>query len=87
VPTCRKHVGAFFNGWLTVTSTFLLTLQLEWALTIFLTVARGYIFWPGAILLCCPCAKMADLGEDVRNAGWLEVGSMLLLHAVRAPGC
>lgn len=33
----------------TVTSAFLLTLQLEWALTIFLTVARGYIFCPGAI--------------------------------------
>lgn len=38
-----------FGAQRTVTSAFLLTLQLEWALTIFLTVARGYIFCPGAI--------------------------------------
>jgi hypothetical protein len=35
---------------LTMTSTFLLTLHLEWALMIFFTVARGYIFCPGAIV-------------------------------------
>jgi len=34
---------------ITITSTFLLKLQPEWALTIFLTVARGYSFCPGAM--------------------------------------
>ena len=42
----RLQSGADF----TRTSTFLLTLHLECALTIFLTVALGYIFWPWAIL-------------------------------------
>lgn len=36
---------------LTRTSTFLVTLRLECALTIFLTVARGYSFWPAAIAM------------------------------------
>ena len=34
----------------TMTSAFLLTLQFECALTIFLTVARGYSFWPGILM-------------------------------------
>ena len=35
---------------LTRTSTFLLRFRFECALTIFLTVARGYSFWPAAIV-------------------------------------
>lgn len=46
-----RRVSRIATEELTKTSTFLLTLQLEWAFTIFLTVPRGYIFCPGAILL------------------------------------
>jgi hypothetical protein len=35
---------------LTRTSTFLLRFRFECALTIFLTVARGYSFWPAAMI-------------------------------------
>lgn len=56
-------------GQLTITSAFLLTLQLEWALTIFLTVARGYIFCPGAISSSC-CVVDGRAGQSQVGLGW-----------------
>jgi hypothetical protein len=45
----------------TMTSAFLLTLQFECALTIFLTVARGYSFCPGMLKF-----------DDLDGSGLLE---------------
>ena len=59
---------------LTVTSTFLLTLQLECALTIFFTVARGYIFCPGAILYYGTGSTMLASSErrgSISCRGWI----------------
>lgn len=49
----------------TITSTFLVTLRFEWALTIFLTVARGYNFCPAAILFRIERCGVTCLGGCV----------------------
>lgn len=71
------------DGQLTVTSAFLLTLQLEWALTIFLTVARGYIFCPGAISLSCRVVEGRIRQRRLFGDQGESVASMLLPYAVR----
>lgn len=55
-----------------MTSTFLLTLHFEWALTIFLTVARGYVFCPGAMI---SNLKLQELSVE------LDVMAKLLIEA------
>jgi hypothetical protein len=51
------------SGFLTMTSTFLLTLHRECALTIFFTVALGYNFCPGAMMNL----PLYDEGDVVDN--------------------
>ena len=72
----------------TMTSAFLLTLQFECALTIFLTVARGYSFCPGMVVFEGLERSGEVEGKMHQQPQWLLVWSELVsVVCVMTPRC
>jgi hypothetical protein len=72
---------------LTRTSTFLLRFRFECALTIFLTVARGYSFWPAAIVeraaMAMAILVLLDPAVDEKEGVLLFSSALLPMKAER----